>query len=836
MIVHSSGPKNARIMLVGECPGKVETLKGEPFVGPAGRELDRILRVAGIDRRQCRVANTVPIEPPNGTIDYWLEIGKGKVREEPAFTVGRELLIREIIDVNPNVVVALGNAALYALTGHSGMKQWRGSLLKCKDIPTQKVIATYHPSSFFYNMANRYYAYMDLARARADSAFPDLRLPKRNLIIEPSYETAMDFMLECLEQERVGFDIECHKTRSDGDFQDWEMSCFSLSIQGKGSICVPLLKQGYQNYWTLDHETEIMLTLAKILEDPSIIKLGQNLMFDASFMLKKYKLKIWPIHDTMIAMRCICPELYSGLDTLCSIFTREPYYKDDGKQHSKILDFRKFWQYSAKDSDVLFEIFDQLWPQLAQGGMIQTYNQHIEVMQSLLFMFARGMACDTAAIELAKNALRAEQAELTRQFQMMVGKAVNPNSPAQLKQLFYEDMGFEPYVNRGKKGKASSVTVDDIAMKRLKNKGCEAADLVLKIRHASKLAGTYMEVTLDDDQRLRSDMKSFGAATGRKASSQTIFGTGNNIQNQPPEFKQFIIADPGYFFYEFDYSQAENRIVAVIAPEPIMIDAFRTGKDVHSLTGALISGMSYEEVKAANKAYEEAKKDGISTAPFCAPIGSRNKPWRFWGKSSNHAFNYGFGPVQFSLKYEVPQAEGAAIRAAYYRMYPGIVDYQRWVKETVCRPGGDRILTNCLGRKRKFITDNEFAMYAQIPQSTVADMIDRFGLIPMYRDQDKFGPCEILNQVHDSIWFQISYMRYDVEVHARCLLALKESMLQPVTWKGELIEIPVEAKIGTSAGRLASLDLNLGVKELAEQIRERGNALLEHTTHGEKKA
>ena len=93
----------------------------------------------------------------------------------------------------------------------------------------------------------------------------------------------------------------------------------------------------------------------------------------------------------------------------------------------------------------------------------------------------------------------------------------------------------------------------------------------------------FIDVTLDTDKRLRCSFNPVGTESGRLSSSETIFGTGTNMQNLPMEFRQYLIADDDCMLFNIDLSQAENRIVAYISPEPNMINAFETNIDLHRL-------------------------------------------------------------------------------------------------------------------------------------------------------------------------------------------------------------------------------------------------------------
>src|SRR6266850_3125889 len=157
-MVRPDGPIPARIMLVGEAPGAQEEAEGIPFVGESGKELNRMLQEAGITRSECFVTNVCRVRPPGNDINHFIAKAK-KDRTDahkeligrwvlPCIVEGITLLNKEISMVQPNIIVALGNTPLWALTGLSGITRWRGSMLYSSTHETpRKVIPTIHPAA-----------------------------------------------------------------------------------------------------------------------------------------------------------------------------------------------------------------------------------------------------------------------------------------------------------------------------------------------------------------------------------------------------------------------------------------------------------------------------------------------------------------------------------------------------------------------------------------------------------------------------------------------------------------------------------------------------------------
>jgi DNA polymerase len=195
MSVPPTGPPDARIMIVGEAPGEQEVLRREPFVGASGQELNRMLHEAGIMRSECFLTNVCRERPPDNNIDVWIPRTK-KARTpdmvevhgkwmKPVVEEGLRLLEQEISLVRPNLIVAFGNTPLWALTGLSGIKSWRGSLLQSRS--GIKVLPAYHPAYILRDWSARQITVLDLRRARAASQTAEMPRPNYLFVIRPSF-------------------------------------------------------------------------------------------------------------------------------------------------------------------------------------------------------------------------------------------------------------------------------------------------------------------------------------------------------------------------------------------------------------------------------------------------------------------------------------------------------------------------------------------------------------------------------------------------------------------------------------------------------------------------
>lgn len=813
--VPSSGdPKSCKYIIVGEQPGRMEVIRQKPFIGPAGQQLDQILQDAKIKRSDCYLTNIFKdIDHP---LNFYMAFNKNKpptISKEGQEQIDN--LIKEINACSASIIIATGNVPLYALTQRYGITKWRGSILYPIDTPGKILIPTLHPATIIppkFQYKNKHLIYFDMRRAKEINK-GDFKQIAKNCIISPTYTQCMDFLTSCLNKGRnkevrwIAYDIEV---------TNLEVSCISFSYQENESICIPFIGSS-GDYFTTRQELNIWLKIAEILEDENIPKLGQNLTFDAHFLLRKYGIHIANIHDTMIMQRLLMSEYKIGLDFIASIWTDIAYYKDEGKFWLKGLgSFERGWEYNCLDSLVCIQAASKQYKEIEERELTETYNRTRKVILPLIYMMERGTKINLSEMQKAYDESGVKIHETKLKLNEMCKKELNANSPKQLADYFYKERGIKAYVN--KKGGDST---DEEAMKRIARRGFPEAEVVLEIRRMVKERSTYLDTSkVDKDGRMRCSYNPAGTRYSRLSSSESIFGTGNNLQNQPHSVLKYFISDDGYVAYEIDLSQAENRIVAYVGRVTAMINAFETKQDVHSLTGALISGKTPEEVL-----YED--KNDIK-----CPIAGGQKTWRYWGKKANHGFNYDLGPDNFALHYEIDVGSGRLIYRNYHKAYPEIQNhYHGYVKTCLLK---DRTLTNLMGRKTYFMDnlsdfrgrDQTFkAAYSCIPQGTVGDVINERGLNYIYYSKS-LEKVELLMQVHDSIKFQIP-INIGWLNHAILLTDIKTNLEQPLTTHyGRSFVIPADIQIGKNFGDMGKIkadEVSSNLNEFATLLEERYN-------------
>lgn len=484
-----------------------------------------------------------------------------------------------------------------------------------------------------------------------------------------------------------------------------------------------------------------------------------------------------------------------------------------------------FLTYNALDSACTIQCHNAFWPDLEPQGFLPAYNMTVDLLPALMFMQTRGIKVNHAELEITKQEVLKSAAEKQDELNRLCGRELNVNSSKDCQTYFYVELGIPPYYNEGK------VTVDDLALQRItrgtaKRPGLRQAKLVQEIRGLQKLHGTYLNLEFDSDGRMRCSYNPRGTKFGRLSSSKTIFGTGTNQQNLPQEFKKFLVADPGYVFWEVDKRQAEWVVVAYLCGDANMIQVIEEDRDTHIHTASLMFNCPPEVLEL------EGKLVGSNTDPdVIASIRAghaildryagglpRTMSGRQCGKKSNHGLNYDEGFTKFALINEIEQSEAKRIVEMYHLIYPGIRVWYESVKRQLQK---DRTLTNCFGRKVRFLDawgpDMWKAAYSMLPQSSVVDSLNQ-GMVKVYEDETICGTAganiDLLAQVHDSVLFQVP----ENLLRSPAFQGISEKVYNAVSpmlnYNGRSFKIATDSKFGRNWGGYHPTGNPSGMREL----------------------
>lgn len=743
-----TGPCPARIMIVGEAPGEHEEREGVPFVGFSGQELNRMLQEAGIMRAQCFLTNVVRKRPPQNDISHFFAEKKKDITLQhiqfqgkyclPVVLDGVELLKREIEMCRPHVIIALGNTALWALTGKWGITSWRGSLMQSA-LPTAldyqpKVLPTYHPALILRQWTWRGTAVQDLRRAKMHAESPTYIPPEYDFVIRPDFGTTVA-ILEGLIREA---DKGPLKLAPDIETRAGHIACIGFAWNKRSALCIPFMcVERHSGYWNEDEEFVIIALLRRLMTHKNVDCVGQNFLYDAQYIYRWWCFIPNVKRDTMLAHHSMFSNSQKSLDYLASMYCEHyVYWKAESKDWDPKVGEDQLWEYNCKDCVYTFEVdegeqhaiqsFSKSWPKLPA---VHDFQQSL--IQPVLETMNRGVRVDVQ--KRADFALRLFEEISARQAWLynVIGKELNPKSPKQMQEFFYVECGQKPILNR----KTGTLSCDDEALNKIAGREPLLRPVVrkvLELRSLGVFLSTFVNAPLDSDGRIRCSFNIGGTETYRFSSSQNAFGSGLNLQNIPkggdfgddlelPNIRELFIPDQGYTFFDIDLNAADLRIVVAESKCTPMQQMLDEGLDPYT-----------EIAKEFFKDPKITKKD----------------PRRQQFKMLAHGTHYLGSAPTLAANTGLPVADVARTQKWYFEAFPQIKAWQDEFKDQLVRR---RYVENIFGYRCYFLDRIEGNVYNQaiawVPQSTVGCLINRG-----YRNIfDNLKEVQVLLQVHDSL-------------------------------------------------------------------------------------
>ena len=796
-----SGIRSANIVIVGEAPGSTEAATGQPFVGGAGQILDSMLGRVGILRRECFITNVCHVQPPGNNFEWFYKKGMAD------YIRGVVQLKNDLADIKPNLVIALGNHPMRALTGKMGITKWRGSLLPCTLVPGLKVLCTYHPAAIMRTWEYKGVAEVDLIRALEESNYPELIYPERTFYLpngkitcrqgadwvteESNYDR---FVLaeELSKQPWLSVDIECIE-ESPGN---WVIDCVGFSDVPERALVLDARDRGGR------------FLIERLCKCPAK-KIYQNGTFDMT-VLSQNGIETTNFEwDTMLAHHALYPECASGGDEMTALqgkkrqsaigkglaflttfYTREPYYKDDGKLWKVTGDKDIFYRYNALDCAVTREIQQVQVKDIASFDVGQTAQREFNLVEPLMEATKFGIKIDMDLRAKIKSKLQTEVDNLQAFLNTAAKREINVKSSKDIPKLLYEDLNLPKQYNK----KTKNVTADADAIVKLAGKHKHPVLMtILKIRERRDLIERYANAPVDVDGRMRCSFDITGTRSGRLSSRVSIFGSGTNLQTIPENMRAMFIADPGHVLIYRDFSQAEARVVAALSNDDYLLDLFADPtRDIHRETASKIFGKPVSEITDAE---------------------------RYLGKKVRHAVNYGMDAGRF-VEVVNSDFETTGIRidlATARRVIDGFfmlhanhkAVYWKGIERALSTT---RTLNTCFGRKRTFFARWSDKMvregYSYVPQSTIGDLCN-VAVIRIYR-KFRGSSTRVLLAVHDSILVQTpegSELSTSEE--------MEDCMNIPLQVNGHTITIPTDCMIGYNWG-YKSDDNPLGLVKLKD--------------------
>lgn len=816
MICHDTGPLDAKIMIIGEAPGKEEEKEGIPFIGRSGKLLRSMCFAVGIDFDRCYVTNICSSRPPNNNFGYFYEDTKRSIPKDSLAQAWFRLKDK-IKRIHPEVVICLGEEPLRAVTNLRGIGAWRGTRIEAYDT---KVIATYHPSVILRDFARRgkageknQMAYrkilteMDLRKAKRESEGLVYRKPE--IVISPTIDDVVGWFddVESRSRSRVGFDIETlgrtvrsiafAKEKKDGSLSGISIpftrmiqsSPLSIIQSSSGMLRTKGGGGGDINYWEKSDEEMVLEIIARVMEDEKIEKVGQNsIHFDSPLIENEFEIKtINHKMDTMHAFHVLYPALPKGLSFISSVVTDHPNYWTLHDSHIDVSE----WEYNAMDAIVTLEISRKVDCELEEEGLVDLYYKHVHPLSfALLDAQKSGVVFDVVRAKEMKKRLNGKLSEITKQMSALVGMDFNPGSPKQVKDLLYKTLGFPVIYHHHTK----KPTTDEDAIRRLHAKYPDepVLDLIIQHRKTSKLLSTYVDVKLDPDGRIRCSYDVSGTKTGRISSSKTLFGTGMDLHNIPKgdtrgseSTRHLYKASKGHLFVAGDLKQAEAMVVAWL----LMSLGDRTLYELYQ-----DPTFDIHRWCAANFVYliPEEKVTKIQ----------RNQG----GKLANHSGNYMAGPGVMEKRARQMGWDGFTYRFCkeiLQRRVNGIPGLRLWWADVEQKIQSTRTLYTCFGRRLQFFGRLEGeelrSAIAFEPQSTVGDVGNKI-FLEMSHEDHLYRP---LLTTHDEVVVETKKENVDLVVRKLREVSNIKLHLRPNI---PALVIPIEITVGPNWGETVSYE------------------------------
>lgn len=753
--LQGDGPQNAKILVLTDVPDWADVPAGKLFSGGTGRYLLDKFRECGVQRVQLRCEAVCERLPPGRK--WWLldELERSQWMSD---------CHARIAQLAPTVIVALGDIPLKLTTGLNSIDKWHMSVLESVDFGGRrcKVVPVLHPDRIMKQFKENPFLRMGIQKAVEESHSTKLSYIEREFVIQPSLVQFAEYVERLENAEWLTFDIET---------MNGQITCIGFSDSPKFALCVPTRPQDWQ-----DNEFHaVWLLIARVLRS-NAKKAAQNGIYDITY-LSKYGVEVKNFaYDTMHVQKLLYPEFPKGLDMLARIYTREPYWKDEGKSWSLRQDIRQLYFYNCKDVACTFEIMQKQQMDLAMSGMDELYYGFVQKLSLIAIeMSWNGLPIDIGVRDkLAadiEQAYKTAEAEFHQHSEGVLGKRVNPRSPVQIKQLL-KASGIRIPVKDGKE------TTDQAALMKIQARHPENRIVgpLLTLSDMGKQLSSYLRYQYGPDCVMRYTLDSCANETGRWAGYIDPFGNGMNPQTVPAHLRHQFKAPDGWEFVEVDLAQADARVVAWTAPEPTLIKFFTEGRDIHRFVA------SQPEL-------------------FNKPEDAITKEERQLGKKVGHASNYGMqaGTLVESCFKEmglvISESKARQMLMGYHRTFPGIQLWHRRVREEI---GRTKTLRTVFGRRRQFfdrLSDKVYnEAYAYEPQSTVTDVISKL-VLGLW---ENFPTIKLCLQVHDSVLFLVR-----TDEKASVLGWIDQMTWNPVLkMRGGDMQIPIETKSGQVWGQL----------------------------------
>ena len=580
-----------------------------------------------------------------------------------------------------------------------------------------------------------------------------------------------DWIQELEKEAVISFDTETTSLNP----LEAELLGVSFSYASNKACYIPIKNKSS----TTVNKKVIIEKIKKLLEDPSIIKVGQNFKYDY-LVMKKEGVEIDSYDDTMLISYVLDAGLNRhSMDILSEIHLghKTITYKElVGSGKSKIdfvdIDLNKATEYAAEDADVTLRLYNTLKPRMLREKLDKVYNSFEKPLIKILSqMEINGIKVDKIHLKKLSEKFNIRLLKIEKKIYNIAKKEFNIGSPKQLGEIIYNELK----IAKLKKTKKGSLATSANVLEDLAYKGHEFPKMVLEWRQLSKLINTYSDALQDHiskkTNRVHTSFLLAATNTGRLASSDP------NLQNIPiktddgREIRKAFIAEKNNILTSADYNQIEMRILADMADVKELKRAFKNKDDIHSLTASQV---------------------------FNVPIKKITSDLRRKAKAINFGIIYGITQYGLAKQISVSNQEALEFITSYFKKFPEIKDYMNNTIKS-CRKNG--YVTNIFGRRihLRGINDKNFAVRSfqeraaiNAPiQGSAADLI-RLAMIKIddeIRDNKKFD-TKILLQIHDELIFESPIKSKDYIEKT-----IKNAMRSVSSSEHHLFSIPLEVNV-----------------------------------------
>ena len=539
-----------------------------------------------------------------------------------------------------------------------------------------------------------------------------------------------DFFLTC---KILSLDTETTSTNA----IDAELVGLSFSTEESKAFYVPVPEN--------KHEAQKIVDIFKeVYENPSILKIGQNIKYDIT-VLRKYGVEMkGELFDCMIAHYLLQPELRHNMDYMAEAYLNYKTIHIDelighkGKSQKSMRDLSpiEVYEYACEDADITLKLYHILEPKLKELNIFNLFKDiEMPLINVLVEMEMNGVILDTSSLTETSRILQQRILEKERKIYEEAGTSFNIASPKQVGEILFDRLKIS---DKAKKTKTGQYVTSEEALTQLKHRA-PIVENILAYRGLRKLLSTYVEalpkLINKHTGHIHTSFNQAITATGRLSSSDP------NLQNIPvkgedgKELRRCFIPEPGCLFFSADYSQIELRVMAHLSGDEGLIDAFRNGYDIHAATAARIFKETMEHV---------------------------TRDQRSMAKRANFGIIYGITVFGLAQNLDIDRNEAKKLIDDYFQSFPKVKEYMERCKETARSKG----YAETIFHRRRYLPDinsgnatvRGFAERNSINapiQGSAADII-KLAMVRIYkRFKDENIKSKMILQVHDELNFSV---------------------------------------------------------------------------------